>query len=392
MALESLWSNRLRTLLSLLGIVIGVFAVTALVSLGQMASAGINKSLESVASRSVIVQPDYSAGMNLRRLKVSDLAALARLPVSVNPQLQVATQYEKKPGQRRTVSVIGTLGDLQKIDPSIRLAQGRYFTDAEARAGLPVVVLNPSAVRELLSNRSGVLGQSVRLFFPNGGRAEAVVVGVIEPLPAMFGGDTPMAYTPIPFLWRTHPDTRTGEYDYAILRVHEHYDILAVVTQAKRIMSNRYGEGVFMIQSVESLQNLLGTVTTILQFFLGLVAGLSLLVGGIGIMNIMLVSVTERTREIGLRKAVGATSSQIRLQFLVEAVLQTTIGGALGVLLAAGMLWAVSATVPFLNTFILSPVTVIIALVVSIGVGLAFGVLPADRAAKLDPIDALRYE
>jgi len=312
--------------------------------------------------------------------------------VTVNPQVELGTQYEKKPGERRTISVIGTLGDLPHIEPSIKLAKGRYFTETEERAGQPVVVLNPSAVRELLGNRSGVLGQQVRLFFPNGGRADVMVVGVIEPLPAMFGGDTPMAYAPIDFLWRAHPDARQGEYDYTVLRVQAHYDIQAVLTQARRIMENRYGKGVFRLQSVESLQDMLSTVTTILQVFLGMVAGLSLLVGGIGIMNIMLVSVTERTREIGLRKALGATSEQIRLQFIIEAVMQTFIGGLLGVLLAVGLLLLVSAVVPFLSTFVLSPGTIIAALTVSIAVGLFFGVWPADRAAKLDPIDALRFE
>ncbi len=392
LALDSLWSNRMRSFLALLGIVIGVFAVTAMVSLGQMASAGINKSLESVASRSIIVQPDYNTGLNLRRLKGSDLQALARLPVSVNPQLQVSTQYEKKPGERRTVSIIGTLGDLRRIDPSIRLSKGRYFTISEERIGQPVVVLNPSAVRELLRNTGAPLGKRIRLYFPDGGRAEATVVGVIEPLPAMFGGDMPMGYMPINFLWRNHPDTRRGEYDYAILRVRAHYDIKVVEQHAKRIMEGRYGKGIFMVQSVESLQNVLGTVTSILQIFLGLVAGLSLLVGGIGIMNIMLVSVTERTREIGLRKAIGATSAQIRLQFLIEAMLLTFFGGSFGVVLAALTLWLIASTVPFLNTFILSPTTIVIALVVSVGVGLFFGVWPAGRAANLDPIESLRYE
>jgi len=130
----------------------------------------------------------------------------------------------------------------------------------------------------------------------------------------------------------------------------------------------------------------------ILQALLGAIAGLSLLVGGIGIMNIMLVSVTERTREIGLRKALGATAALIRQQFLIEAVVLTLLGGILGVLLAVGLLALISALVPFFGVFVLSPVTVLLALTVSALVGLFFGVWPAARAAALDPIEALRFE
>jgi len=165
-----------------------------------------------------------------------------------------------------------------------------------------------------------------------------------------------------------------------------------VTQQVRRIFENRYGKGRYQVQSTESFQGTLQSITLILQALLGAIAGLSLLVGGIGIMNIMLVSVTERTREIGLRKALGATSGQVRQQFLIEAVVLTLVGGVLGVMLAAGLLLLITATVPFFKVLILSPTTVFLALAVSALVGLFFGVWPAARAAALDPIEALRYE
>jgi len=391
-AMESLWGNRLRSFLALLGIVIGVFAITTMVSLGKMLTAGINNSLESVASRSVIVQPDYNTGLNLRRVKPADLDALARLPVTMNPQLQLTVQYERLDGKRHTLSTIGSNGDLPKIDPGVKLAKGRFFTTEEAKAGLPVAVINPSSVRELLGGTNDPLGKVIRIYFPDGSRSEVTVIGVIEPLPVLFGGDTPMAYMPTPFLWRMHPDTRRDEYDYVIMRVREGFDEKEVERQAKSIMVNRYGTGIFMVQSIASLQTVLGTITGTLQIGLGFIAGLSLLVGGIGIMNIMLVSVTERTREIGLRKALGATSSQIRTQFLIESSLLTMVGGAIGIALSAITLALIAKFVPFLSVFILSGSTVALALFVSVGIGLIFGVWPASRAAKLDPIESLRYE
>lgn len=395
MAFESLWGNKLRSFLALLGIVIGVFAVTAMISLGQMATAGITQDLEAIAGRSIFVQPNFGEGhdFNTAPIREVDIQALRPLPVTVIPQLFSNIQYEIRPGERRSMQLLGTPGDLPRLDPATRIARGRFFSQAEARGGLAVAVLSDRAARDLFPGREAV-GQVARFFYPGGARLDLTVVGVLDPPGGIFGalGSAATVYAPIPLIWNTSPTARRGQYDLLMLALHREADAQRVTQQVRRIFETRHGPGKYQIQSTENLQQVLQSVTLVLQGLLGAIAGLSLLVGGIGIMNIMLVSVTERTREIGLRKALGATSSQVRQQFLIEAVVLTLVGGVLGVVLAAGLLLLITATVPFFQIFILNPATVVLALTVSALVGLFFGVWPAARAAALDPIESLRYE
>jgi putative ABC transport system permease protein len=198
-------------------------------------------------------------------------------------------------------------------------------------------------------------------------------------------------YVPNALIWASG-EGRRGEYGFVTLTLKPGADAQGITRQVQRLFDTRYGKDKYQVQSTESFQGTLASITTALQALLAAIAALSLLVGGIGIMNIMLVSVTERTREIGLRKALGATAGLVRQQFLIEAVVLTVIGGVIGVLSAVGMLLLVVSLVPFFKTFILSPATVMLALGVSVFIGLVFGVLPAARAARLHPIEALRYE
>jgi putative ABC transport system permease protein len=395
MAFEALWGNRLRSFLALLGIVIGVFAVTAMISLGEMANATIGRDLESIAGRSIFVQPNFNEGVTSESAPVDEalVESLSFLPAAVIPQQNIAGQYEPRPGQRRGLQFQGTPGDMPKLDPTTKLARGRYFSAAEDRAGTAVAVLSASASKDLFGTRNPI-GQTAKLFFTSGDRAELTVIGVLEPPAGLFGGFASGGTVSVSnrYLWANAPGVNRGQFDFLILSLNKSASSKSVLETTKRILVSRYGDKKYRVEATESLQGVLSSITGVLQALLAGIAGLSLFVGGIGIMNIMLVSVTERTREIGLRKALGATAAQIRQQFLIEAIVLTFTGGLMGVVFAVGLLLLAVRLLPFFGSFMVNPVTVVIALTVSVFIGLVFGVLPAARAAKLDPIEALRYE
>jgi len=391
-AFEALLAHKLRTFLSLLGVVIGVFAVTTLISLGEIATYGIKKDLEKIAAGSVFVQPRFEPGAPPLKFQEEDLELLSALPAKVIPYVLASATARDERNNPVHLRVLGVPGDFPKLDPSIELASGRFFTAAELKRAAPVVVLNALA-KDRLFARQNPLGKPLVLDLGQGRRARAVVVGITKPASGVFASlETPQVYAPYTWLWRQVPWIRPGEFHAFELKAHPGVDPDALARRVKRLFELRYGEDRVEVQNIAVFTETLKGITLALQALLGGIGALSLLVGGIGIMNIMLVSVTERTREIGLRKALGATAGEIRTQFLIEATLLTLTGGVLGVLLAAVVLALLVAAVPFFEAFILSPKTVALALSVSALVGLFFGVWPADQAARLDPIQALRHE
>ncbi len=390
-ALEALFAHPTRTLLSLLGVIIGVFAVTTLISLGEMATYGIQRSLEQVAGRSVYIQPQFKPGVETVRFDADLLKVLRVLPVQPVPYVFSSATAEDRHGRLAKLDLVGTVGNLPALDVSVELESGRFFSRREAEQGLPVAVINSKAKNTLFGRGRG-LGRELLLNVSGGARLRVVVVGITKPVAGFFGGfESGSVTVPYKLLWERQPWEK-NRFDMIELKVAPGVDLKEVEKRTRRLLELRYGKDRINVQSVQAFQQALSGITVGLQALLGGIGALSLLVGGIGIMNIMMVSVTERTREIGLRKALGATSAQVRAQFLMEAVLLTVTGGLIGVVLAAAVLYGVVLAVPFFEAFILSPLTVALALGVSASVGLFFGVWPATQAARLDPIEALRYE
>jgi len=390
-ALEALLGNRLRSLLTLSGVVIGVFAVTTTVSLGQIATAGITGELQAFGAQSLFVTRVFDDPTS-ERFSDDDIEALSRLPIEILRSR--STNVWAVAGEERVrLSVNGTTANAPQIDRTIEIDRGRFFDARDEALGSPVIVLSADAVDALYGAGADPVGLELVLETAGGNRSFYTVIGTKKRISGALGafandvsGDVPLEslYRDVPGLRRT--------YDFLPITIALDRDARAIEQQVRAILDRRRPPGSYQIQTIEGALGLFNTVTIILQALLGGIGGISLLVGGIGILNIMLVSVTERTREIGLRKALGATPRTILQQFLIEAVVLTMIGGSLGVLLSIGVLWGVVAVVPFLDVFVLSPWVIAMALGVSVATGVLFGVWPARRAAALSPIEALRYE
>lgn len=390
-ALSALLENRLRSLLTLLGVVIGVFAVTATVSLGEIATAGITSEIQAFGAQSIFIQRDFDAP-DAERFTDADIEALSRLPIEI--LIQQSARVTAVIGDlREPLTFNGTVSDAPEVDRSIELATGRFFSEDDAQRAAPVVVLSADAARELFEDDPDPVGREI-LVEARGARSTYTVIGVKEPIGGALGtfandvsGDVPLAS-----LYRDVPGVPRGEYDFLVVSIDLDRDASVVEQQVRSILDRRRPPDSYQIQTIEGALSLFDTVTLILQALLGGIGAISLLVGGIGILNIMLVSVTERTREIGLRKALGATPRTILQQFLIEAVVLTVIGGVIGVAASLAALWGIVQAVPFLEVFVVNPWVVGMAFLVSVATGVVFGVWPARRAAALSPIEALRYE
>lgn len=402
-AFDSLMSNRVRSFLTMLGVIIGVASVVALMALGAGASASITGSIQAIGTNSLTIingAPSTLGPGNssvAQNLSMDDVDALHALSLPVNG---IAPQFNSShtivaPAADKATTIVGTTTAYAKIN-SLTFASGAFFDDAQAKSAAAVVVLGSTVARDLFGDANAV-GQTVRV---NGQPLR--VIGVLAAKGGGgFGSPDDQTFVPIHYAYQHFPNTRTPDgnqlrVSMVTVSVTNANDIDAVQERVKttlRAQHNLPGDGSkddFNILNQASFLGTLTTVTTLLTAFLAAVAGISLLVGGIGIMNIMLVSVTERTREIGLRKAVGARGQDILMQFLVEAVVLSLTGGLIGLALGMGIAGIVTLTGVLQAS--VSITSIALAVSFAVAVGLFFGIYPARRAAQLNPIDALRYE
>jgi putative ABC transport system permease protein len=393
-------NNKVRSGLTILGIVVGIASVILMVSIGQGSQAAITNSIKAAGSNLLVVQPGGrtsgslggrpgGGGGSSSSLKQTDVTIIESLPGVAVVAPQASGGYTlSTPGASVNMQVTGAGTNYESVK-SIEISVGVFVSAEDIKAGTKVVVLGPTAVTDLFAEGIDPLGSKVRI---NG--INFTVVGVTKSKGGTsFGNADEVAYIPMTTLQRY----LSGSDSISLINVEattaEQMNAVKTEITDALMASHRITDTTKVDFSVLSQADILSTASTITGTFtllLAAISGISLLVGGIGIMNMMLTTVTERTREIGLRKAIGARPGDITTQFLAEAVTLCLAGGVIGIAIGWGGSEIVSAT--GLMTTLVSIDAVLLAVGVCAGIGIVFGFYPARRASKLDPIEALRYQ
>ncbi len=394
LALNEIRRNVMRSSLTILGVVIGVAAVITMVTIGGGATVQVTEQIASLGTNLLIVTPGQRMGMGQRAaappFQMDDVEAIGReigtvaaiAPISSQPVTAVFGNANW------STTVMGTDNQYFRVG-NWALEAGREFTESELRAGSAVCVLGATVRRQLFGNQDPS-GSKIRL-----GKLSCVVIGtLLSKGQSTLGRDRDDAVL-IPL--RTFQRRLAGNQDVGLIQVsvrngasteRAEEDISELMRKRRHISVSEDDD--FTVMDLKEITKMLAGTTQVLTALLGAVAAVSLLVGGIGIMNIMLVSVTERTREIGIRLAVGALEREVLTQFLVEAVVLSAFGGAVGVVLA--LVVSVLASRALNVPFVFNLGIVIVGFLFSVGVGIVFGYFPARKAARMDPIEALRHE
>lgn len=395
MAVTTLVANKLRSSLTMLGIIIGNASVIAMVGIGQGAQKLASDQFESLGPNVLFIVPGSQRTRNTtfqvpKTLVLEDANAIASQVPSISevaPQVNSRFLFSYR-GRNSNSLAIGTTPNYLSVR-SFDVAKGRFITKLDIDRNNQVVVLGPDLAKKLFSSVDPI-GQTVRIK-----NASFQVIGVMEAKGSFLGDNqdenafVPLSTMANRLVGRTSPYGL--EISFISVSAKSQDSIGAAKFQIENLLMLSHkitDEDDFTVRTQKDILTIVGTITGALTLLLTAIAGISLLVGGIGVMNIMLVSVTERTQEIGLRKAIGAQERDILIQFLIEAVILSAAGGVIGTVLGVGTIAIVGALSPLEAA--ISPAAIILAVSVSGGIGLFFGVVPARRAAKLDPIVALR--
>lgn len=398
---EIFWTlsgNKVRSGLTILGIVIGIASVITMVGIGQGAKKSIESSIESIGSNLIIVMPGSQVGGavsqgrgSLQTLTLEDANAIKNQIQGIKavaPEVSRRYQITAK-GQNTNTQVIGTVGDYLTAR-NLKMNIGSFFNEQQTKSSAKIAILGPTTRDDLFGVNVNPVGQTIRV-----NKVEFQIVGVTD-VKGGSGFSNPDDAIYIPLTSAQHYLSGDEYVNSISITAQDQFLMASIQERITELLLSRHNIS-SQTQADFSMMNqndIIATATSITSTFtilLSSIAGISLLVGGIGIMNMMLTTVTERTREIGLRKAVGIKKVYINLQFLAEAVALTFLGGLFGVLLGFLASFAVSHFVSSLSTEI-SLSAVLLAFGVSASVGIIFGFYPARRAANLSPIEALRYE
>ncbi|MCR5833886.1 MAG: ABC transporter permease [Selenomonadaceae bacterium] len=397
MAWRSLAANKLRTFLTMLGVIIGVTSVIALVSVGMGVKKNVVDSISQLGSNMLIVMPGSSnrggprgAAGSMTTLTYDDAEAIKDKVKNisyVSPTVQ--SSYQVVYGHENwNTSVTGVIPEYVSIQ-SLELKSGLFFNEHDVAVRNRVAVIGSTVATNLFDSVNPV-GKKIRI-----GNAPYTIIGVLNSKGQSSGGQDQDDVVLIPLttaqerlIGITYVRTINVQVTDADKMDEVQEDIETLLRQRHRIREG--AEDDFNVRNLTSLLETMTSTTTMITLLLGAIAGISLLVGGVGIMNITLASVTERTREIGIRKAIGATYSNIMLQFLIESTMISIIGGAIGIVIGIVAAQLISQFGNF--TTVVSGLSIAVSFGFALFVGIFFGLLPARKAARLDPIDALRYE
>lgn len=390
LAIKAILANRLRSILTMLGIVIGVMSVIILISVVSGLQKFITDQISGFGSNLIFVIPGKvggargPGGVQVNRLQFSDAIDIKKklgeqAEISSIIQKVSTAKYQNK--SSKGMLTFGVEANFIKIVSALKLEQGRFFNESEQNSARKVAVIGPTVAKNLFSSSDNALNKTIKIDNSN-----YQVIGITNSRGSAFGTDQDNAvYLPINTARKqfgiTQPNT-------IYISVTDSESLKSTQDKINTLLSKRLSEDDFTITNQEQALSTIAQITGVLTLALGGIAAISLLVGGIGVMNIMLVSVTERTREIGLRKALGARSKDIRNQFLIEALTLSGLGGIIGIILGV----VISLLMNLVFTTAITWWSIALSFGFSMLIGIVFGVAPAIRAARLNPIQALRYE
>ncbi|WP_313626626.1 macrolide ABC transporter ATP-binding protein/permease MacB [Kosakonia sp.] len=389
MAWRAMAANKMRTLLTMLGIIIGIASVVSIVVVGDAAKQLVLADIRSIGTNTIDVYPGKDFGDDepqyQQALKYDDLQAIQKQPWVKSATPAVSQNLRLRYGNIDVAaSANGVSGQYFNVY-GMTFSEGASFNEEQLKGRAQVVVLDSNTRRQLFPNKASVVGEVILV-----GNMPATVIGVAEEKQSMFGSSKILRVW-LPYSTISGRIMGQSWLNSITVRVNEGYSSEQAEQQLTRLLSLRHGKKDFFVWNMDGVLKTAEKTTRTLQLFLTLVAVISLLVGGIGVMNIMLVSVTERTREIGIRMAVGARAGDVLSQFLIEAVFVCLVGGALGVTLSMLIAFTLQLFLPGWEIGF-SPVALLTAFLCSTFTGVLFGWLPARNAARLDPVDALARE